>query len=127
MWVGLDFGLWLGFMGLIYFMSSRPAVESVMFFPHIDKVYHFGAYGLMAALGCRAFSHLFSQSFWVIWCGAMAASLFGITDEFHQFFVPGRSSSVGDIFADVSGAWCGALLWQLWLLPFLRRWFPAFA
>lgn len=96
-----------------------------MFFSHIDKLYHTCAYGVLGVLACRAVSHLSWSPFWTIWAAGMAGSLFGITDEFHQFFVPGRSSSIGDIFADMIGSWSGAILWQVWLSPFQQRWFPS--
>ena len=32
------------------------------------------------------------------------ASLYGVSDEFHQSFVPGRQASVGDVAADAVGA-----------------------
>ena len=30
--------------------------------------------------------------------------MYGVVDETHQYFVPGRSSSVGDWIADIVGA-----------------------
>ena len=38
--------------------------------------------------------------------------LYGISDEVHQAFVPGREASVGDLLADVAGA---AIVVALWL------------
>lgn len=35
------------------------------------------------------------------------ASLYGVLDEFHQSFVPGRDCSVGDLVADTLGAGLG--------------------
>lgn len=37
----------------------------------------------------------------------LIASLYGVSDEFHQFFVPGRVASVFDVFADVVGSILG--------------------
>lgn len=39
-------------------------------------------------------------------------SLYGISDEFHQFFVPGRSSEVSDLLADSFGILIGMLLFN---------------
>jgi len=37
--------------------------------------------------------------------------LYGLTDEFHQAFVPGRSAEVGDLIADLVGGLLGGLLY----------------
>ena len=36
------------------------------------------------------------------------AGIYGITDEIHQYFVPGRYSSAGDVAADFFGAILGS-------------------
>jgi len=43
---------------------------------------------------------------WIVTVAAIA--LFGAADEWHQAFVPGRSSDLRDLVADVSGAAMGA-------------------
>ncbi len=47
----------------------------------------------------------------VLWTVLFCLS-YGITDEFHQSFIPHRSVSGADIVADVAG---GAILSLLWL------------
>ena len=42
--------------------------------------------------------------------GAWIATAFGVSDELHQAFVPGRSSDIADVYADAIGAVAGALL-----------------
>ena len=39
----------------------------------------------------------------------LLATLFGVTDEIHQYFVPGRQADVFDVVADAVGALAGAL------------------
>lgn len=41
------------------------------------------------------------------WIGTI---LYGITDEIHQYFVPGRGSQIQDIFRDGKGALVGCLI-----------------
>ena len=36
--------------------------------------------------------------------------LYGITDELHQYFVPGRDCSIFDLTADAIGGFSGALI-----------------
>lgn len=108
--------LWLGYMGTIFYFSSRP-MPAMFVIPiaQIDKLYHFVAFGILGALGCQVGSRVTPHLYWKIWWGGMTASLFGISDEWHQLFVPGRSSGVDDIIADMCGAWAGAMIWGLWL------------
>jgi VanZ family protein len=42
---------------------------------------------------------------------ALAAVLYGLSDEVHQSFIPGRDASVGDVVADALGALLGAAAW----------------
>jgi len=42
----------------------------------------------------------------------VTASVFGITDEVHQFFVPFRESSWQDWLADTIGATIGVVSWR---------------
>ena len=40
-------------------------------------------------------------------------SLYGISDEFHQFFTPHRSVDIFDWLADTAGAVTAGFLWQI--------------
>lgn len=85
--------------GLIFAASSRSRVAAPGGIPHIDKVAHFSVYGLLATLLCRI------RPGWRGAVGALlGASLFGVTDEWHQSFVPGRETDWGDWLADTLGA-----------------------
>jgi VanZ family protein len=44
------------------------------------------------------------------WLPAVFTILFGISDEFHQMFVPSRDASVLDILADSVGAAAGTMV-----------------
>lgn len=41
--------------------------------------------------------------------------VFGLTDEFHQSFIPGRDATALDLIPDVAGAIIGLLLYELLL------------
>ena len=75
----------------------------------IDKVTHFAVYGLLATLICRLGKGPRG------WFGAaFVASFFGITDEWHQSFVPGRSVEFADWVADTLGALLAVTLYTKW-------------
>lgn len=51
------------------------------------------------------------------------STLFGLSDEIHQYFVPGRDASALDLLADFLGSAAGAaayLAWRRLLLRFSR-------
>jgi VanZ family protein len=67
---------------------------------------HFAAYGGLAALTVRALARGSLRNVtWQVVCAAVAvASVYGVTDEYHQLFVPGRTFDVMDIAADAIGS-----------------------
>jgi len=71
-------------------------------------------YGILALVCYRAFrwgaGPLVARQALVL--AIVTASVFGITDEVHQFFVPFRESSWQDWLADTIGAAIGALSWR---------------
>jgi VanZ family protein len=112
--------LLLAWMALIFALSSIPneirGPESRV--PY-DKIAHFIEFGVLAFLVA-----------WIVarWrgtpVGALAAAigvgasvLYGVTDEWHQAYVPGRDPSWDDLATDAAGAVCGAIaaavLWRL--------------
>ncbi len=92
-------------------LSSQSRLASPELFPGEDKLAHLAAFGLLGYLMARAIGP---------WRGGIApaqavavallATSFGIIDEIHQSFVPGRTPSLGDILADATGAGAVALL-----------------
>lgn len=96
----------LGYMAAIFYLSHQPSVPIPMKFPVQDKVLHFIAYFLLAGLLTHAFlSGGIKKRFLLAF---LVAAAYGITDEFHQSFVPGREASIWDWIADAAGAWFGA-------------------
>jgi VanZ family protein len=60
----------------------------------------------------------------VTWTAGLAAivlaTMYGVSDEFHQSFVPGRSPDRFDVVADCVGATIGVALG--WLAGAVHRW-----
>ena len=87
-----------------------------------DKSGHFIGYALLAVLLLRAFARgRLREATWPRVAVAIGvATLYGVSDEFHQLFVPGRSADRYDVLADCAGATLGAALG--WLAGAARRW-----
>lgn len=51
---------------------------------------------------------------WAYPAAWLLATLFGVADEFHQSFVPGRTASSIDVMWDALGAGLGLLGWYYW-------------
>jgi VanZ family protein len=83
-------------MVVIFLISARTPSE-LPYFAWADGVIKKGAhmfgYALLAVLYWRALD-LKPESLWVAWLLALA---YAVTDEFHQSYVPGRTSSPWDV------------------------------
>lgn len=105
----LSWAVVVAYMGVIFYVSHLPTLPIPPKFPYQDKLFHFLAYFVLAFTLANAASRgTHKRRFWIAFA---TASLYGITDEFHQSFVPGRDATVGDWAADTLGAWVGAYLY----------------
>jgi VanZ family protein len=79
-----------------------------------DKVLHGVEYGILGLLCYRAFRWAAGPAVarQAIVLAIVTASVYGVTDEVHQFFVPFRESSWLDWLADTIGAAIGAISWR---------------
>lgn len=106
-------------MGTIFFLSHQPGGSfEVSFFPGEDKVAHFSIYFLLSVTAILAFGWYRGAGTKVIRAALATITfciIYGITDEFHQSFIPGRTPSIADLAADTAGACCGVVLWLVWL------------
>jgi VanZ family protein len=110
-------------MAMLFFFSSLSHVPSP---PGIlgfltDKDEHFVFYGGLAALTVRALAKGQWRSVTLAAaCGAaLVSSAYGVTDEFHQRFVPGREYDVLDMAADAIGSVAAA--GALWAWGIIRH------
>jgi VanZ family protein len=83
-----------------------------------DKLVHAAEYALLAFLCVHALwrgpwqpgrGRGLAGELYVLTVGAGLAALYGVSDEWHQSFTPGRTSSRLDMLADWIGAAIGAL------------------
>jgi VanZ family protein len=100
-----------GYAGLIFYLSAQSHPENDLpFVTHFsDKVLHLVEYAILGALCYRAMcgSRDGSYSRYTIVGAILLASLYGMSDEVHQAFVPFRESSWLDWLADTVGAALG--------------------
>ncbi len=104
------------YMALIFVISSfEVQVPGVQYVPLRDKGIHFVEYGVLAWLCAAASSRSWpSASAWRTGAFAVFVSvLWGLSDEIHQAFVPGRYSELADVIADLLGSMSGAAGWHL--------------
>jgi len=109
---------------LIYIQSSRPFPISIPDIDHIDKAFHFITYFVLGALFFRALGNICDDSRISrrVILAIIFSSLYGISDEIHQYFVPGRTADPLDAVADMLGSIFGALIYR----NFVRRYDSAY-
>jgi len=81
-----------------------------------DKPAHSFGYTLLAVLIVRALAGGLPRRIGLATAllGIMLTILYGLSDEFHQMFVPGREADWHDLVADAVGGCAGAALCWLW-------------
>jgi VanZ family protein len=106
------------YAGVIFFLSAQSHPEdqlpSFLLKDVSDKVLHAVEYGILSLLCYRAFRWAAGPAVarQAVVLAIVTASVYGITDEVHQFFVPFRESSWQDWLADTIGAAIGAMSWR---------------
>ena len=89
---------------------EQPPIPEVMLFRFSDKLMHASAYAVLGALAIAGGFWRRRLQFSGCIEGAALASIYGVVDEVHQSFVPGRSATVSDVIADCVGVWLIFLL-----------------
>lgn len=110
-------GLWfpvLVCMGSIFYFSSLPGSDVPDLFLFQDVVFHLLVYGVLAYFFSRALKNTYRglRLSKAIYFSVLFGMIYGITDELHQLFVPGRLSSVSDVFIDSVGSFLGSLFYR---------------
>jgi len=100
----------------IYIQSNYPGPERLPTFTFSDKILHFAAYGLLGILFFRAYATLSlkDRRNMLILLSIGSATLYGISDEIHQYFVPFRQADILDAVANASGSICAVTIFNYW-------------
>ncbi|MBU0962111.1 MAG: VanZ family protein [Proteobacteria bacterium] len=109
-------------MGTIFLLSHQSGdTLSLPSFPGADKIAHMLAYGILALTVLWAFGQNGLRKTRRVAIQTVLCCLFyGLSDEYHQSFIPFRSVSGLDLLADIAGALCVTLIW-FGSLPLRRK------
>jgi VanZ family protein len=101
--------------GIIFYLSSQPGIDTPTLFPGQDKLFHMTAFGVLGFLFMGAMeAGIEGYRPRQVWLVALLVAVYGLLDEVHQYFVPGRNADVYDVFADVAGGLLG--VWSMFFL-----------
>ena len=107
-------------MGIIFYLSHQPGdFAQPRLFPGIDKLAHAIAYGCLAGAflySLKPFIHS-NNRFVTAIVVVLFCIVWGISDEFHQSFIPGRFASFWDVVADGAGALLMVAYWLIKATP----------
>jgi len=96
----------IAYMALIFWLSSSPPPPPARAVPvYFDiKIIHIIEYGVLNLLVFLALDRTADIPFvWKMIYSVAITILYGLTDELHQVFVPGRSGKLIDIAANLIG------------------------
>ncbi len=97
----------------IFWQSALPSLLEEQLFPYSDKVFHAVTYAVLAFLIARNLKK--EKPLWrlrQLWIASVVlAGLYGVSDEFHQFFVPSRVCSLWDMVANIIGSLMGSIIY----------------
>lgn len=112
----------IAWMAVIFAMSAQSQVPEA---PGLGAEFtaiagHAIAYGVLALLILFAISSWWAVSSKTVLIAILLTVAYGVSDEFHQSFVPGRDPSAIDLVIDAIGATVASLIY--WLVATAERW-----
>ncbi len=96
---------------VIFALSSHPVLAPPVFFPAVDKFIHAIEYAVLGSLWTRAISQSWKALpvSRVLLSAVLFTTFYGISDEWHQAYVPGRTPEIADVLANMAGGILGSL------------------
>ncbi len=100
--------------GIIFYISSLtfPPGPSVVF-DWKPVAYHFMAFFFLAAFLLISLIKGEKIKYNLIFLGIIIVIVYGISDEIHQIFVPGRNFAISDILTNSAGILFASLIYSL--------------
>ncbi len=107
------------YMAAIFVLSSQATLPGSSLTP--DWTQHGIAYAGLSLVTLRATAggRWSRVGGWTVSLAWAIAALYGVTDEWHQSFVPGRMADIRDVVADAAGAALG--LAAAWAWSIIKR------
>jgi VanZ family protein len=108
---------------LIFIQSSSAEPMKLPAIAQIDKLLHGVGYSVLGVLFCRAYRSGWPKApgWSMANASLLSGSFYGITDEIHQYFVPGRSADPWDWLADTVGVILGVAAYHAFLYASARK------
>lgn len=106
---------------LLFPHASEKTIGIVHFL--IRKAAHFTEYAVFALLAARAFlgsSREALRSHWLL-AALLLITLYSLSDEFHQSFVPTRTASIYDSLIDTAGGFAALVFLALWRISYDKQ------
>ena len=103
----------LVYAGLIFYLSSLPNPPQLFTFSSADKVLHIVEYVILGILIINLLKHYFPDqgNKQLISLAVVLSTLYGISDEYHQYFVPFKDANLFDVLADGIGSCLGVFFY----------------
>jgi len=102
-------------MGIAYSVQRiiPISIETINFI--VRKGTHFIVYSVLAFCVAHSFKYYVSKYIRLLFYAWLIASIYGVADEIHQYFVPGREMALLDMGINAVGAFLGAgvVVWFL--------------
>lgn len=86
-----------------------PQLDFELIHHFIRKCAHFSVYLVLGVFVTNALN--LSGKYRFLYC-ILICAFYAMTDEFHQYFVPGRGPAIKDILIDSAGSITGIFLWS---------------
>ena len=105
------------YSGIIFYVSSIPNVKTPLRGMQFDKILHIMVYVPFGFLLFRGICNTKTSVSRGMLLGIvfLISFLYGLSDEIHQSFVPGRNASIIDMIADTIGGLVGGYVYILFL------------
>ena len=95
----------IGLLGMNLPENTVNIIETI-----IRKIAHFGEYTVLGVLSVLYASSAIPHKKWSWIYALVFCVMYAVSDEIHQYFVPGRACSMFDICVDTSGSLAGIYL-----------------
>jgi len=104
------------YCSVLFLLSAQSDLALPDIVPNTDKIAHLSAYALLGWLCARAwrFERPNCSAVTVILFSLLFVAIYGATDEWHQAYVPGRTSDRWDWLADMCGGIMGGSFFTIW-------------